>query len=371
MKAAVLYEANKPVSVEEVDLDPPGPGEVRVKLTATAVCHSDLHFFDGDVPTRGPGIAGHEAAGIVDEVGPGVTYVKPGDHVVMAPITAGCGHCQNCLLGMRFSCTGVPRSAPHHKNKKGEPLAPLAGPVAGFAEYTVVHELQTCKVPDDLRPEVACLLGCGVLTGFGTVVNRAKVRPFQSAVVIGVGGVGLNAIQGAAFSGAHPVIAVDVLDSKLEAAKRFGATHGINATKVEPAPPGPFGEPQDPVAYAVRQLTGGRGADHVFIMVGADKVVRQAFQMLAGGGAAYMVAISSANLADFSAREFISARTMTGAVLGWTNLRLDVPRYIDIYRSGRLKLDELVTECFPLDKINEAAASTRSGAALRNVIVFQ
>ena len=357
LKAAVLYAAKTPLVVEEVDLDSPGPGEVKVRLRATAVCHSDIHFFDGDVPIRGPGIAGHEAAGIIDEVGAGVTYVKPGDHVVMAPITAGCGQCHNCLLGMRFSCTGIARSGPHHKNKKGEPLAPLAGPVAGFAEYTVVNELQTVKVPEDLRPEIACLLGCGVLTGFGTVVNRAKVRPFQSAVVIGVGGVGLNAIQGAAFSGAHPIIAVDVLDSKLEAAKMFGATHGVNATKVDPV-------------EAVREITGGRGVDHAFIMVGADKVVRQAFQMLASGGSSYMVAIASANLADFSAREFISGRGFTGAVLGWTNLRLDVPRYIDIYRAGRLKLDELVTAAYPLDKINEAADSTRSGEALRNVITF-
>jgi len=357
MKAAVLYEAKKPLVVEEVDLDSPGPGEVKVRLTATALCHSDIHFFDGDVPIRGAGIAGHEAAGIIDEVGEGVTYVKPGDHVVMAPITAGCGHCQNCLRGMRFSCMGIPRSGPHHHNKKGEPLAPLAGPVAGFSEYTVVHELQTAKVPEDLRPEIACLLGCGVLTGFGTVVNRAKVRPFEAVAVIGVGGVGLNAIQGAAFSGAHPVIAVDVLDSKLEAAKAFGATHGVNAAS------------GDPVA-AVRELTGGRGVEHAFIMVGADVVVRQAFQMLAGGGAAYMVGISSANLADFSAREFISARSMTGAVLGWTNLRLDVPRYIEIYKAGRLKLDELVTNCYPLDKINEAVESLKSGKPLRNVITF-
>jgi S-(hydroxymethyl)glutathione dehydrogenase / alcohol dehydrogenase len=357
MRAAVLYEVNKPLVVEDVDLDSPGPGEVKVRLGATAICHSDLHFFDGDVPFRGAGIAGHECAGIVEEVGEGVLSVKPGDHVVMAPITGGCGRCLNCMLGLRNLCQGVPRSGPHHHNKRGEPLLPLAGPVGGMAEATVVHETQTAKVPDDLPMQVACLLGCGVLTGFGAVVNRAQVKPFQSVAVIGVGGVGLNAIQGAAFSGAHPVVAVDLLDNKLEAARKFGATHTVNASRSD-------------AVQGVKDATGGRGVDYSFIMAASPKAVRQAFEMLGPRGTAVMVQVTAGDMSDFAPREFIGERSFTGSMLGSTRLQLDVPRYVDIYRAGRLKLDELVSECFSLDQINEAVASSKSGNALRNVIVF-
>ncbi len=357
MRAAVLYEVNKPLIVEDVDLDTPGPGEVRVRLGATAICHSDLHFFDGDVPFRGAGIAGHECAGVIEEIGEGVSSVKPGDHVVMAPITGGCGRCLNCMLGLRNLCQGVTRSGPHHRNKRGEPLLPLAGPVGGLAEATVVHETQTAKVPDDLPMQVACLLGCGVLTGFGAVVNRAQVKPFQSVAVIGVGGVGLNAIQGAAFSGAHPVIAVDLLDRKLEAARTFGATHTVNASQVD-------------AVQAVKDATGGRGVDYSFIMAASPKAVRQAFEMLGPRGTAVMVQVTSGDMSDFAPREFIGERSFTGSMLGSTRLQLDVPRYVDIYRAGRLKLDELVSECFSLDQVNEAVASSKSGNALRNVIVF-
>ncbi len=357
MKAAVLYEVNKPLVVEEVDLDSPGPGEVKVRLGATAICHSDLHFFNGDVPFRGAGIAGHECAGVVDSVGDGVTSVRPGDHVVMAPITGGCGHCVNCMIGLRNMCQNQSRPGPHHRNKKGEPLLPLAGPVGGLAEYTVVHEFQTAKVPDDLPMHLACLLGCGVLTGFGAVVNRAQVRPFQSVAVIGVGGVGLNAIQGAAFSGAHPVVAVDLLDSKLDMARSFGATHVVNAST------------SDPVA-GVKEATGGRGVDFSFIMAASSKAVRQAFEMLGPRGTAVMVQISSGDMADFAPREFIGERMFTGSMLGSTRLQLDVPRYVEIYKAGRLKLDPLVSECFGLDQVNDAVQSSLTGKALRNVIVF-
>lgn len=358
MRAAVFYGVGKPLVVEEVLLEGPGPGEVKVRLGATGICHSDIHFFDGDVPARSlPGIAGHECAGYVEEIGEGVTSVRPGDHVVIAPITGGCGRCMNCMLGYRHLCQGVPRPVPHHKTLSGEPIIPLAGPVGGLAEYTVVHEFQVAKIPDDLPMHVACLLGCGVLTGFGAVVNRAQVRPFQSVAVIGVGGVGLNAVQGAAFSGAHPVIAVDLLDVKLEAAKRFGATHTVNAAHVDPV-------------EAVKELTGGRGVDYAFITVGALKAIRQAVSMLGPRGMAVVVGIASGDLSEFRPGEFISERVLTGSMLGSTRLQLDVPRYVEIYRAGRLKLDELVTACYPLDKVNEAVAESKSGTVLRNVITF-
>ena len=357
VKAAVMYEVQKPLVVEDVDLDAPGPGEVKVRLGATAICHSDIHFFEGDVPFRGPGIAGHECAGIVDGIGEGVTSVKPGDHVVMAPITGGCGRCTNCMLGLRNMCQNISPRLPHHRNKKGEQLLPLAGPVGGLAEYTVVHEFQTAKVPDDLPMHIGCLLGCGVLTGFGAVVNRAQVKPFQSVAVLGTGGVGLNAIQGAAFSGAHPIVAVDLLDSKLEVARSFGATHTVNASQVD-------------AVQGVKDATGGRGVDYSFIMAASSKAVRQAFEMLGPRGTAVMVQVTSGDMSDFAPREFIGERMFTGSMLGSTRLQLDVPRYVDIYRAGRLKLDQLVTECFSLDQVNEAVASSKAGAALRNVIVF-
>ncbi len=357
MRAAVLYEARKPLVVEEIDLDPPGPGEVKVKLAATAICHSDIHFFDGDVPGRLPGVAGHECSGYIEEVGAGVTHVKPGDHVIMAPITGGCGQCLNCTLGLRNMCQNNPPRQPKHKTKSGQVLAPLAGPVGGLAEYTVVGQYQVAKIPDDLPMDRACLLGCCVLTGFGAVINRAQVRPFQSVAVIGVGGVGLSAIQGAAFSGAHPVVAVDVLDNKLEAAKSFGATHTVNAAKGDPV-------------QGVKDATGGRGVDFSFIMVGVEGVVRQAFQMLGPRGTAVVVGIVTGNMADFAPREFIGERMLTGSMLGSTRLQLDVPRYVDIYKAGRLKLDEMVTGRYSLDQVNEAIESSKSGAALRNVVVF-
>lgn len=359
MRAAVFHGVGKPLAVEEVQLEGPGPGEVMVRLGATAICHSDLHFFDGDVPAPSlPGIAGHECAGFIEAVGEGVTSVKPGDHVVIAPITGGCGRCMNCMLGYRHLCQGVPRPKPHHKTLNGEPIVTLAGPVGGLAEYTVVQEFQVAKVPDDLPMHIACLLGCGVLTGFGAVVNRAQVRPFQSVAVIGVGGVGLNAIQGAVFSGAHPVIAIDLLETKLEAARRFGATHTVNAAQVDPV-------------EAVKELTGGRGVDYSFIMVGAMQAVRQAVSMLGPRGMAVVVGIATGEMSDFRAREFISERVLTGSMLGSTKLQLDVPRYVDIYRAGRLKLDELVTACYPLDRVNEAVAASKTGTALRNVITFE
>jgi S-(hydroxymethyl)glutathione dehydrogenase / alcohol dehydrogenase len=358
VKAALFHGVGKPLVVEEVMLDSPGPGEVKVRLGATAICHSDIHFFDGDVPVRSlPGVAGHECAGVVDEIGEGVTSVKPGDHVIMAPITGGCGRCMNCMLGLRNLCQGIPRPGPHHKTLTGDPIAPLAGPVGGLAEYTVVHEYQTAIVPDDLPMHVACLLGCGVLTGFGAVINRAQVKPFQSVAVIGVGGVGLNAIQGAAFSGAHPVIAVDLLDSKLEASRQFGATHTVNGSSVDPV-------------EAVKEITGGRGVDFALIMVGAIQAVRQAASMLGPRGTAIVVGIMEGDLSNFTAREFIGEKMLTGSMLGSTRLQLDVPRYVEIYRAGRLKLDELVTACYPLEQVNEAVASSKAGAALRNVITF-
>ena len=358
MKAAIFYEAGKPLVVEEIDLEPPGPGEVKVRLAATAICHSDIHFIDGDMPTKGPGIAGHECSGYIDEVGEGVVTVKPGDHVVMGPVSGGCGRCLNCMLGFRNMCTDRTPPKVHHRTKSGQELATLAGPVGGLSEYTVVSQYQVAKIVDDMPMDRAALLGCAVITGFGAVINRAQVRPFQSVAVIGTGGVGLNAIQGARFSGAHPIIAVDVLDNKLEAARFFGATDCVNSAKVK-----------DPV-QAVKDITGGRGVDFAFIMVASNEAVRQGFEMLGPRGMVIVVGIVTGDLSGFRAAEFIGERMLSGSMMGSTKLQLDVPRYIEIYKAGRLKLDELITGRYPLEQVNEAVESSRSGQALRNVIVF-
>jgi S-(hydroxymethyl)glutathione dehydrogenase/alcohol dehydrogenase len=358
MKAAVLYEAGKPLVVEEVDIDPPGPGEVKVRLAAAAICHSDLHFIGGDMPAKLPGVAGHECSGYVDEIGEGVTSVKVGDHVVMAPISGGCGHCVNCMLGYRNHCQNMPHPAPHHHTKKGEDIAPLAGPVGGFGEYTVVWEYQCAKVPDDMPMDRAALLGCAVITGFGAVINRAQVKPFDSVAVFGIGGVGVNTVQGAIFSGAHPVIGVDILDSKLKIAKTFGATDTVNSAKVE-----------DPV-QAIKDITDGRGVDYSFIMTPSIEAVRQGLSVLGPRGMEIIVGIAMGDMSKFMAMEFISEKMLTGSMMGSTRLQLDVLRYANLYKAGRLKLDESITGRYPLEKINDAIASSMAGEALRNVIVF-
>ncbi len=358
MKAAVCYEVKKPLIVEEIDLDPPGQGEVKVRLAATAICHSDLHFITGDMTSKLPGLPGHECSGYVEELGEGVTSVKPGDHVVMAPVSGGCGHCVNCMLGFRNLCQDRRPSQPHHHTKKGEDIAPMAGPVGGLGEYTVVNQYQLAKIPDDMPMDRAALLGCAVITGFGAVINRAQVKPFQSVAVLGCGGVGVNALQGAAFSGAHPIIAVDILDSKLETSRTFGATDTVNSAKVD-----------DPV-QAVKDITDGRGVDYAFIMVPSIEAVRQGSSMLGPRGMEVVVGITRGDLSSFTAGEFIGEKTLTGSMMGSTRLQLDVPRYVALYKAGRLKLDELITGRYSLEQVNEAIESSKSGEALRNVIVF-
>ncbi|MFA5308538.1 MAG: Zn-dependent alcohol dehydrogenase [Dehalococcoidales bacterium] len=362
MKAAILYEANKPLVIEDgVTLDAPGKGEVKVKVACTAVCHSDLHFISGEIPSPLPGLAGHETSGYVDEIGEGVTKCKPGDTVVIGTVTSGCGHCYYCTIGKPHFCTE--RGAfnrPKHKNAKGQPLALMAGPVGGFAEYTTVPQELVTKIPKDMPLDRACLIACGVTSGFGAVVNRAKVPAMSSAAVIGTGGVGLNSIQGAAFCGAYPVIAVDVLDSKLETAKAFGATHTVNLLKEK-----------DPVK-AVQGMTGGRGADYVFVTVGKMEAIRTGFSMCGAMGMTVLVGLAQGNMKDFMPLEFIfTEKCLTGSGGGSIRPSIDIPFLVSLYQAGKLKLDELITAHYPLARINEAVASLQKGDALRNIIMFE
>ncbi len=359
MKAAICYEFNKPLSIEEIDIDSPGRGEIKVRFAATAICHSDIHMICGDFARDLPIVAGHESAGYVDEIGEGVTSVKPGDCVVVSTI-ACCGKCQPCRLGFFHMCDlrHMLNIKGHLRNNRGQSLITMSM-VGGFAEKSIVLESQVTKVPQDFPLDRAALLACGVITGFGSVVNRAKVSPLSSVVVIGTGGVGLNAIQGAVLSGAKPVIAVDTLDYKLTAAKTFGATHTINVEK-------------DDVIKTVKDLTGGWGANYVFTTVASDAAIRQSVAMLGKRGTAVIIGVPAAGATfTFSPFEFLDdEKTLTACYMGSTNMSIDIPRLISLYKDGYLKLDELITGRYPLARINDAISDFIHGKALRNVIVF-
>lgn len=360
MRAAVCYEFGKPLVIEDVELISPQNGEVKVRVATTAICHSDIHDIKGELPGQTPFVGGHEVSGYIAETGSQVSSVKTGDPVVVS-LLSSCGRCYWCQSGLPHLCENkfAPSPIVRLHNKKGEPLIQKAG-VGGFAEYVLVKESQVVKIPNDMPVDKAALLACGVITGFGGVVNRARVRPLNSVVVMGVGGVGINAIQGAAFSGAYPVIAVDVLESKLKTAVAFGATHSVNAR-------------QDDAIEAVKKLTGGRGSDYVFVTVGSVSAIKQGFSMSGPRGMTVIIGLPQIkDLLSISPFEFIaSERILTGGFMGSANLKIDIPRLITLYQAGRLKLDQLITGRYPLEQINEAIASTEKGEAIRNVIMFQ
>lgn len=359
MKAAVCYEFGKPLVIEDVNLEPPQKGQVKVKLAATAVCHSDIHALRGELPGVLPIVAGHESSGYVEEVGEGVISVKPGDPVVVSLISS-CGECLYCRTGFPHLCeTQMPlaKNSPL-TNKNGQRLTNLFR-TATLAEYSVIDKSQVVKIPPEMPMDRAALLGCGVITGFGSVLNRAQVKPLSSVVVIGIGGVGLNSVQGAAFSGAYPVIAVDVLDSKLKAAMDFGATHTVNAKQGDPI-------------EEVKKLTSGRGADYVFITVGNCAAISQGVQMCARRGTTVVIGLPSVKdsltLPPF---DFIGPeKVLTGSFMGSTNLQVDIPKLVTLYQAGKLKLDELITKRYPLEQVNEAIEAVERGEALRNVIMI-
>jgi Zn-dependent alcohol dehydrogenase len=358
MKAAVCYEFKKPLVVEEIDIDSPGKREVKVRYAATAVCHSDIHKLNGDFEPDLPAVAGHESAGYVMEVGEGVTAVKPGDSVVVTTVTS-CGKCPSCSRGYYHLCDlRYDNPIGHLRTKRGQGLSTMSM-VGGFAEQSIVLESQLTKIPQDFPMDRAALLACGVITGFGAVVNLAKVQPFSSVAVIGTGGVGLNVIQGAVASGAYPIIAVDTLDNKLEAAKIFGATHTINAKKED-------------AVKTVKDLTDGWGTNYAFTTVANNAAIRQCVAMLGKRGMAVIIGVpSSGETFSLSPFEIQSdEKIVTACFMGAANFSVDIPRLVSLYQAGRYKLDELITGRYPLAKINEAIADLVNGKSLRNVIMF-
>ena len=358
-RAAVCREFGQKLSIEDIELADPGRGEVRVKMKACAICHSDIFYVDGAWGGDLPAVYGHEAAGIIDAVGAGVHRVKPGDHVI-ATLIRNCGFCASCAGGSPVFCEEVfplDEATPLHGGN-GEPL--VHGMRTGaFAEHAVVDQSQVAKIPDDIAFDSAALIACGVITGFGAVVNTANVRTGASVVVIGCGGVGLNSVQGARIAGAQPIIAIDIADAKLEAARAFGATHVVNAKT-------------ENVVERINELTAGRKVDFAFVTVGIGGAAEQAISLLRKNGAAVLVGMPPNGVTARFDPGWIAddGQRILGSKMGSARLPLDVPKIIELYREGRLKLDELISGRYPLDQINEAIASSRSGAALRNVIVF-
>jgi S-(hydroxymethyl)glutathione dehydrogenase / alcohol dehydrogenase len=360
MRAAVCRAFGEPMVVEDVVLDPPGPGELEVEVVACAVCHSDIIYAEGGWGGGLPAVYGHEAAGVVAGVGAGVSGFHAGDHVVVTLIRS-CGRCPACGRGTPVTCEtrfALDSRSPLRR-PDGQPLAHGLR-TAAFAERVVVEASQAVPIPKSLPLESACLLACGVITGFGAVTNTAAMRPAASVVVIGAGGVGLNTIQAAAIGGARTVVALDVVDAKLEAARRFGATHALRA--------------DHPAAVdEARRLAGSGGADYVFVAVGARRAVEQGLAMAARSGTVVLVGIppNGVTVEIDPGRLASDNQRILGSKMGGARIRDDIPRLIALYQAGILKLDELISGRYPLEQINDAIASVKRGEALRNVVVFR
>ena len=359
VKAAVCRAFGQPLAIEEVDLADPGPGEVEVRVKACAICHSDISYIEGDWGGDLPAVFGHEAAGIVTRTGAGVSHVAPGDHVVVTLIRY-CGKCRYCASGSQVMCEEVfdlDRNGPIH-SASGESVwqAMRSG---AFAEAVVVHHSQMVKIPTDMAFDQASLLACGVITGYGAVANTAKLKAGQTAAVVGCGGVGLNAIQGAAISGAGMIVAIDVADSKLEAAKKFGATDTINVA-------------HENAAEKIMALTDGHGVDIVLVTVGAKQAFDHAFSYITKNGAVIIVGMPPTGVFASYDPGTMAAwnQKVLGSKMGEGVISKDIPELTTAWREGRLKLAELITGRYPLDRINEAIEGVTRGEALRNVIVF-
>jgi S-(hydroxymethyl)glutathione dehydrogenase/alcohol dehydrogenase len=359
VKAAVCRAFGAPLEIEELRLEAPQEGEVRVRIAACAICHSDIAFAEGAWGGVLPAVYGHEAAGVVAEVGPGVASVQPGEHVVVSLLRT-CGSCFFCVRGAPHLCEHeFPRDGEDAlRTEDGEPVL-QAMHTGAFAEEVVVHESQLTAVPPSFALDVACLLGCAVVTGVGAVVDRAAVTVGSSVVVVGTGGIGLNCVQGAALCGAGPIVAVDVSPAKLAAARAFGATHAVDASASD-------------VQAELRALTGGRGADHVFVTVGSARAIERALVHVRRGGTLVAVGMPpSREVIRLSAVGLVNDDVrVLGTKMGSARLSRAVPWLVGLHQEGRLKLDELVSGRYPLAAINDAIAAANDGETLRNVIVF-
>jgi len=364
--AAIVRSIPGRYEIVEVDLDPPQTGEVLVRFVASGLCHSDLHVLTGHQPGPAPFCAGHEGAGIVEEVGPGVKNLRPGDHVVASFVPA-CGHCRYCASGRMNLCqlgrylqVGPMPDGTYRMHFEGQDLHQFLL-ISTFSKYSTVMEDSLVKVPDDLPLESLCLLGCGVGTGLGSATNVAQVRPGDHVVVVGCGGVGMSAVQGASLAGAASVIAVDPVPFKLETALLLGATHAFDSIK-------------DATNF-VRSVTDGQGADAAILAMDAptNKDVADGFAAIAKGGTVVLTAMAAitepvgipVHLLELAGMQ----KSIRGNVFGMCNPPSDILRQIDLYRAGKLKLDEMITRTYPLSQINDAVDDLEAGRLIRGVIL--
>ncbi|MCG8590475.1 MAG: Zn-dependent alcohol dehydrogenase [Proteobacteria bacterium] len=363
-KAVLCRELNKPVVVETVEIESPRRDEVMIKMTACGVCHSDLSATNGTIPFPPPLVLGHEASGVIEEVGEGVTDLQVGQTVVVSWIPM-CGQCRYCTqgrpalcdMGARASLT-LPDGTGRIQDANGKPVHHFAG-VAVMAEYATLHRDNVIPIEEGIPASSAALVGCAVMTGVGAALNTVKVEPGSTVAVLGAGGIGLNAIQGAALAGAKTIIAVDMEDKKLEFARSFGATHTVN--------PGSDGE----AVAKVREIV-PTGVDYAFECIGLPATILQAYNCVGKGGTACVVGVSKATdnvtLSTFSMP--FSEKILTGSMYGSARPRIDFPRLLDLYRAGKLKLDELVTATYSIDQAPQAFEDLQSGTNARGVIVF-
>jgi alcohol dehydrogenase (nicotinoprotein) len=366
-RAAVVTEPGKHIEIEELDLDGPGAGELLIRYTHAGLCHSDLHILHGDIDARMPMVLGHEGAGIVEEVGPGVTRVAPGDHVVCSFIP-NCGTCRYCATGRQSICdwgaTILEGSLPGGRY-------PLTGPAGDygtmcmlgtFSQYGVIHQNSAVKVDDDLPLDKAVLVGCGVPTGWGSAVYSAGVTPGDTVVIFGIGGIGINAVQGARYAGAKNVIAVDPLENKREKAMELGATHA-------------FGTADEALA-AIVELTRGQGADSAILTVDVmtAEVIGAGFNAIGKGGVVIVTGLGKLLEPTIQLPGTILTlfrKTLKGSLFGDCNPTYDIPKILGLYQAGDLKLDEIITRTYTLDQVNEGYDDLLAGKNVRGVIVHE
>lgn len=360
IKAAVFRTPHQPLTIEPIEIDTPGPHEVLVQTVASGVCHSDLHALHGNLPVRTPGVLGHEPAGIIEAVGSEVTTVKPGDHII-ACTSMYCGTCTQCLSGWTHLCSNRaaclrPKGSPSRLSQNGSPVAQFAD-LASFAEKMLLHERAVVKIANDIPLDRAALLGCAVTTGVGAALNTARVTPGSSVAVFGAGGIGISIIQGARIAGARQIIAIDLLDHKLETAKHFGATHTINASAGDPV-------------KEIKRLSDG-GVDFAFEAVGNKKLAEQCLYALAPRGLATLVgAMPPGEKVELNAGHFFVEKRVQGCFMGSNHFQLDMPKYLELYRQGRLNLDDMISRRGRLDDVNEAFRAMEAGEVTRTVLMF-
>lgn len=364
-KAAVVYQTGKPIEIEELTLDKPREGEVLIRYTHAGLCHSDVHIAHGDLEARLPMVLGHEGAGIIEEVGPGVTRVKPGDHVVCSFIP-NCGTCRYCANGQQSICDMGATILEGYLPGERFPITGPAGQYGAmcmlgtFSQYGVIHQNSCVKVDDDLPLEKAVLVGCGVPTGWGSAVNTAEVKPGETVIVMGVGGIGINAVQGAALAGAKNVIAIDPLPNKREKAMELGATHAFESAEL--------------AMETITNLTRGQMADSAILTPGlmTSEIVADGFNAVGKGGKVVLTGLNKLEETNIQLPGSVLTlyrKELRGSLFGDCNPTVDIPRILGLYQSGDLKLDEILTRTYTLEQVNEGYDDLLNGKNVRGVVI--